>query len=323
MKHNLNMRVRNVCDSVKSYYGHYDAAQSVFAANLVNATIQELFRYEYPTTRWANGDLIDFRTDIDRGALTYQYGQVGSVGSGEPGAEGIVAHNATDIPEVDLNGEFPVGRIHTLACSFSFSEQDLDSARLQGMFDLAAEKARAAKEKHDRDLNALIAFGSASHALEGITNGTGITVLPATTGNWATATALQITNDFAAAYDLMVASTGGVEEPDTAVLAPSIHARLMGLQNSVASDVSVLTYLSEQYGIKFEKEASMSLADGEGGNAMLLYRRDRTKVSAVMPLYLEPTPPQFLGLVTKVVLRSRFGGVMIPRPLSILRLDGI
>jgi hypothetical protein len=319
----LNQRIKNVCDSVGEYFGRMDAGEGVFARNLVTATIQELYKFEYPSTRWANGELIDWQTGIDAGAKEFGYLQAGSVGGGEPGASGIVADNATDIPEVDVNGDYHLGRVHTVACSFSYSYQDLESARLQGLFDMAQLKAQSAKEKHDRDLNALMAFGSAPHGLEGITNATGITVLPATTGNWATATALQINTDFSTAFDLIVAQSGGVEEPTHAVLSPGIFSRLKGLQNSGASDVSVMSYIEDSYGIKFEKENTMATADASGGNAMLLYRKDRSRVAAVMPRYLTPVPVQFHGLSMKVVMWSRFAGIMVPRPLSILRLDGI
>jgi hypothetical protein len=42
-----------------------------------------------------------------------------------------------------------------------------------------------------------------------------------------------------------------------------------------------------------------------------------------MPMVLRPMAPEQHGLTFKVVLESRFGGVMTPRPLSALRLDGV
>ena len=67
----------------------------------------------------------------------------------------------------------------------------------------------------------------------------------------------------------------------------------------------------------------MGTAATGGGPAVMIYDRDPRKARAVMPMVLKPMAPEQHGLTFKVVLESRFGGVMTPRPLSALRLDGV
>ena len=321
---NLTDKYKMIAEDAASMFGRFDAGEGVFARNLVTATIQELFRFEYPETKWASGEMIDWVQGASDGASEIGYLQTGSVGGGEPGASAIVSHYATDIPEVDLNGDYHLTRVHTVACSFSYSTQEVRAARFQNLFDIAQEKARSAKEKHDRDINALIAFGSSAHGLEGVTNGTGISVLPAITGNWATATPDQIRADFAEAYQSMIDATGGVEKPNMAVVSPGILARLRSLLNSAnASNISLKDYLEAAYEVTFHAEQTMTQAGPGSSNAMLLYRKDPQRVRVAMPLFLSPLPIQPVGLAFKCPMESRFGGVILPRPLSILRLDGI
>lgn len=309
-------------DSVGRSFNKDDA---FYAQDLVNSTLSRIFELEYPELGWLNGGLLDMSQEVDPGAASYSYLEMGGAGQA-----GLVAPNATDIPSVDLQGNQNIGAIATVACSFQYSTQDVRQAALQGRqggfsFSIAERKARAAREAHDRKINALLATGDGGAGLRGITNHPGIFVLGATTGTWSTATAVQIAADFDAAYALMVGDTNGVETPDTCVVSPLVLARLKGLTWDAgnSSNISVMAYLETAYDVKFFKDATMAVASAASGNAMLMYRKGMDKAFGVMPLMLEVLPPEREGLVFKVVLESRFGGVAVPKPQSVLRLDGI
>jgi len=310
-----------ICDSVKTlpmFRG--DANNAIYARHLVQETLSELFRQEYTQTKWASGELLPISTSVDEGAREYSYFDLGQVGEAK-----IVADNATDIPTATLTGDLTVQKVHTVATSFYYSTQDVRQARLQGLFDIASEKAASAREAHDQQINELIRSGDGAAGLEGFTNHSGIIVQPAVTGGWLTATAAQIVADFSTAAAFIRTNSNGVENPNTAVFPVDIWTRISTLQNSVASDITVLQYLKMAWPeiTNWTWEDGMKTAGAGNTPAVMIYDRDARKARAVMPMVLRPMAPEQHGLVFKVVLESRFGGVMTPRPLSALRLDGV
>jgi hypothetical protein len=193
------------------------------------------------------------------------------------------------------------------------------------MFDLPAEKAAAAREVHDQEINDLIRVGNAAAGFDGFTNHTGIIVQTAVTGGWLSATALQIVTDFSTAAAFVRSNSNGVENPTAAVFPIDIWTHISTLQNSTASDLTVLDYLKKAWPEISTWTWDDGMKDaGPGGNpAVMIYDRNPRKARAVMPMVLRPMAPEQHGLTFKVVLESRFGGVMTPRPLSALRLDGV
>jgi hypothetical protein len=298
-----------------------DDAQSAYAQHLVTATLQELFRFQYRQTPWASGELISISSNMDAGAASVAWMSLGDVGGAD-----LVADNATELPTADLQGSLNINKAHTISTSIVYSTQELRQSNMQAMFDLANEKARSARQAHDRKLDELIRLGSSAHSILGVTNAPGSWHVTATTGNWGTsATAVQIVADFIEAYSTMFDGTGGVEEPDTCVMASSVYVRLATLQNSVASDKPVLGYLKEAFPniTLWKSDAGLNAAGNDGGPAMMLYSRDSSKLKALMPLMFSPLPLQQEGLVFKMAFESRFAGIATPRPKSILKLSNI
>ena len=85
--------IKSICDSVKRlpmFIG--DANNAVFARNLVQETLKELFRQEYTATKWASGELMPINTSVNEGAREFSYLELGQAGEA-----GIVADNAHDI----------------------------------------------------------------------------------------------------------------------------------------------------------------------------------------------------------------------------------
>lgn len=310
-----------ICDSVSRlpmFIG--DANNAVFARHLVQETLKELFRQEYAKTKWASGELMPINTSVNEGVREYSYMELGQAGEAD-----IVADNATDIPSSTITGDLTVHKVHTVACTFEYSTQDVRSAKLQGMFDITQEKAAAAREAHDQKINTLIRVGSPSAGLEGFTNHTGIIVQPAVVGTWLSATAAQIVSDFSTAASFIVTNSLDVEAPTAAVFPVDIFTRISTLQNSTASDITVLDFLKKAWPeiVIWTSDSGMATAGAGGTRAVMIYDRNPRKSRAVMPMVLRPMAPEQHGLTFKVVLESRFGGVMTPRPLATLRLDGV
>ncbi len=297
-----------------------DQQLGIYAQQLVIATFRELFRFEFPETKWMNGGLIPMSTSLNEGAAEYSYVEVEHTGRAE-----IVADCATDIPFADLQGRNNLRKIKTIAVGVKYSRQDIRTARMQGLFEIAAEKAASAREAMDRTLDDLIRTGDEVAGLDGIVTGPGIIVQNAITGNWQTATAAQIVADVTAAINSVINQSDGVEIPNTVVMDVASYTRLSTLQNSVASDITVLQYLQRSFPMiqRWDWEPGMRAVSPTGGPAMLVYRNDPSRVRAVFPMMMQAVPPQERALSFVLNFETRFGGVMIPKPRSILRLDGI
>ena len=216
-------------------------------------------------------------------------------------------------------------KIKTIACAFRYSTQEVRSARLQGRFDIASEKARGAREAYDTELNDLLRVGAPAFNLPGFTNVPGMLVVNAATGNWQAATAVQIVADFTAAANQLPALSSGIEMPNSAVFDVATWTRISTLQNSAASDITVLQFLQKAFPMiaTWTWDPGMSTAAQAGGPAVLIYKKDPTRARGVIPMALRALPPEQDGLIFKVTLESRFGGVMAPKPRGALRLDGV
>lgn len=298
-----------------------DENSSVYARHLVTATLQELFRFEYRKTKWASGELISIGTNVNEGAREVSWQMLGDVGTA-----GIVADDANDVPEADIQGTLNLQKVHTIATSIRYSTQDIRQSRMQGLFDIATEKARAAREAHDRQLDTLIRNGDASKGIEGIINASGSHHVTATTGNWdTTATPAQIEADFLVAWSAIFNGSNGVEEPDTVVMASQVWGRVNTLQNSVASDATVLEFLKKSYPNidLWTYDAALNTAGDDGGPCVMVYSRDRSRVRAIMPMTLRPLPLEQHGLVFRMVFESRYGGLAVPKPRSIAKITGV
>ncbi len=299
---------------------HGDKESGIFASQLVLATFNELFRHEFRATKWMNGGLIQLNTSINEGATSYSW-----VESIRNGRAGIVADNATDIPAAELTGENNVRGIKTVADYVTYSTQEVRSARFQNLFDMAAEKAAAAREAMDLELNDLIRSGSPVHGLDGVVDQPGIIIQNAITGNWQTATAAQIVEDVRTAINTIINESDGVEVPNVVLFDVASFTRIATLQNSTASDITVLQFLRQAFPMvsRWDWEPGLKDVSATGGPSMLVYNTDPRKMRAVFPMMMRALPPQQEGLVFKLTFETRFGGVMTQRPRSVLRLDGV
>jgi hypothetical protein len=103
------------------------------------------------------------------------------------------------------------------------------------------------------------------------------------------------------------------------VFPPAVWTRLSTLQNSIASDITVLEYLKRAFPhiTLWTFDASLP------STTAVIYNRDRSRIRVVMPLMLRPMPVEVRGLNFTMPFESRYGGVMAPRPRSRMLLTGI
>lgn len=318
----IKARAKKIRDVAACSRRLHDVELGIFAEQLVLQTMTEVFRHEYPELKWINGGLIPIDTSFDEGIDAWSYTELDQIGRAE-----IVSPNATDVPLVDLTGRNNIRGVVSVADGFTYSNQDLRTARTQGLWDLVSEKGAAARVGNDRRLNPLIAFGDAATGIRGVTNSPGIVVQTATNGGWQTQTGVNIVADVTTFLNSQINSTDGVLDSDTCVMDTASFTRISTLVHLPnASDRTVLSFLKEAFPMinRWDFEASMGIADAAGtGPAMLAYKNDPSRLKAIMPMPMTPLPAQAAGLSWKVLFETRWGGIKLPSPENVYRLDGI
>lgn len=301
---------------------HLDANEGIYVRQLVTSVLSEIFTLEYPDTRWASGELISIGPyGVNPGAREFGWREYGSNGEAS-----IVADNATDLPVADIEGDFQLQKIVNIATSIQYSLVDIDAMKMQGPQDIATMKAAAAREVHDRKLDQLITSGDPAQGITGVGFVPGSFHVNAPSGvSWDTATPAQILADLTAGYNASYNGTNGVEYADSVAVASSVWVRLSTLQNSIASDKTVLEFLKLAFpGIKTWRDDPKLNTLGDGGTrCAMIYRNDPTRLRAVMPKTLVPLPLVQDGMVFKQGFYSRYAGLAVPKPLSIVKLQGI
>ncbi len=302
-----------------------DAQSAIFAQHLVLATIPEVFRHEFEETKFVSGGLIPWDTSVPSGALQVGWNELSHTQGPD---DGIIADDAEDVPAVELKGGFHTNRAVTVAKAFKYSLQDVETAQMQGTWSLITEKSTAVREEHDRDINNLVRNGNNDGSIPGFYRHPGITVSPATTGDWPTATPDEIVDDFNELVTAQMEATLGRGTPDTALFSINSWRRINTLQRSTASDITVLDFLkaSNPFINRWDWENGLATAADAGSattRACIVYRNSPSVIRGVLPLRLVPLPPQERGLTIKVIMRSRYAGIIVPKPKEIARLDGI
>ena len=321
-------RKRLSLDKVASYAADMqflrgDTQLGPFAARLVRATLKEFFRQTFEELKWVNG-LIPLDSSAPRGALSVDWFDRGQV---EPDGNGIVSDDGDDIGFSDITLDVENNRAATVGAGFQYTIQEMEMAQLQGMFSIVQEKAIAAREHMDRSIDRLIRDGTSS-LYPSVYRFPGITVFPAITGSWLTATSEEIKADFDRAVSLMRTGTNGVEMPDTALFPLPIWERIRTLQNSVDDRTKVLRVLMDTHPFirRWDWDIGASGKADVGSttpNSVLIYRNRPDKLRALWPGQLDIRPPQEKNLAFRVLMRRRYAGLAIPRRKSILRLDGV
>ena len=311
-----------VLDDLHSHHRfRRDSQNGILARQLVLATLRELFRHEHTATKWVDDGLIDISTGINAGANEYSYQEVESVGEAE-----FVADDATDIPQATIQGQNNIHEIKTMAIGISYSRQDMRAASMQGLYDVVTEKVMAAREGHNRRMNRAIRVGVPGTSLEGVVNRQGIIVANAINGNWQAATFQQIEEDVNAAINAIINQSDGVEVPNTVLFDVATWSLLNTKPRGPGDNtLTIMDFLRRAHPeiTRWDWEPGLKGVSATGGASMLVYRNDSSRLRAQAPLIMAPTPPEVRGFSFMLNFETRYGGVMCPRPRSILRLDGI
>lgn len=300
---------------------HFDDSSSVFVRNLVQQTLVKLYERKFKGAHWLNDKLVPISSEVSPGASEYGYQEIGELGEAD-----IISEAATDFPVADVEGDYTLHRVHPVGTSFRYTNQDVRKAQLQGTFDIVPRKSMAARKVWDKKIDDLIVTGSKKHGFDGITNAKNIRVDVLTTGGWATATGAQVAADLSAVYGAIEDETDQALLPDTLVIPIAIMRRLKTVPyDATAPMISILKYLQESFPeiTRWAANSKLSTAAEDGTDAGMLYSNDPDSLVVQIPMPLRPLAPEVRGSTFIVNLESRYGGLMVPQPRGISRLDNL
>lgn len=309
---------RYVQDAAHRIVGRGDDNQGLYVQSLLTHTLNQVFQYKYRKTPFANGDLITIDTSADPGS-----DRVGWMMLGAAGKFATVADNGDDMPQIDLKGGYTSNKACTVAGFIEYTEQDLQAAAMQKLFNVATEKGTAARRAYDLTLDKYIAVENAEGDLPGLCKLPGRADVPVAAA-WSTLTPVEICDAFAEIYGLVYDGTEGTIEPDTVVMPTSLRA-LFKRQNSVAANTSIEGFLMETYPeiTKWIYNSVMNTAGRDGATCLLMYNREVESCGALVPEFMRPLQPQPHNLCWRIPFKSRYAGLRANYPGSVTTLYGV
>jgi hypothetical protein len=298
-----------------SLFRNAGGSSSIFVEDLVRETIAALLVHQYAATKFASGELITIQGGGNRGALSFGWNELDRTGL-DP-SSGLVSEQSDKIQSIDLTGKQRVQGIATVARAFDWTILDLDTAAMQGAFELVGMKARMTREQLDQDFDSYIAEGVTGvwpsfYDYPGALKATPIT------GTWSGATLANIIKDILHALDVYRQSNGGLFMPDTLVLASNlwkIVRQPYGNEGARMMLEVLRAAVPELTTITWERH----LADGTA----FFYRNSPDYVAAKRPVAFEFLPPEVSAMKFRVICRNRFAGVYSMRPESMLKMAGL
>jgi len=268
-------------------------------------------------------ELIPVDSTTAPGARTVTYEQYDSTGIAK-----IISNYADDLPTADVKGKEFHSTIKSIGNSYVYSKDDIRAAQFAGK-PLNQRKANAAVEAHRQLMNKLAFFGDAEYGIQGLLTNANIPNAPvvagaATTLTWATKTPDEILKDLNSAVSDMLDLTKGVEVPNTIVMPIAQYNHIATTARSANSDTTILQFFKgNNPGIEVMWATELKGAFSGGTDGFIVYNRNPDKLFMEIPMMVTMSPAQEKSLSYIVPVESKFGGVIIPYPLSLSIRRGI
>jgi hypothetical protein len=244
----------------------------------------------------------------------------------------LIRDYSDDLPRVDVLGtEFINNPVVGLGASYGYNVQEIRASQMAGGKPLDLRRAAAAQESILRLEDDLAFFGDTRAKLIGFFNAPNSTsvVLPNDGAGasilWSTKTADQILRDLNLIVNTIVESTKEVEIPDTLLLPTALFNIISTKRIGIDSTMTVLKFFlgSNPYIKDIDSLVKLTGAGSGATNRAIAFRRDAMKITMEVPLDVTSHEPEKSGLEYEVAMESRFGGVLIYKPLSVAYADGI
>ena len=300
-----------------------DAAGDIFFARQLEYIQTKIYEFQYPALK--SYQLIPVSYDAPPGAEYITATQFQAVGRAR-----IIQSYADDLPEAGLIGTQLTNPVQGIGTSYRYSYQEIRAAQLNNL-PLSLKLAEAARRANDQLVDNLAFYGNPAVGMTGLFNNPNVPTqtVPAdgTGGNteWSTKTPDQILRDMNLIVNQIVVQSNDVEMPDTLLLPLEQYTYIASTPRSPNSDTTILNYFLMNNPFITRVEALPKLdGQGTGGvDIMIAYEKNPNKLEMIIPLPFTQHAPQERNLEFVIPCESRFGGVSIYYPLSIIIGEGI
>jgi hypothetical protein len=272
-------------------------------------------------------ELVPMQSGIDEWIGSWGYKTVSEVGMAK-----FIADYADDLP--------PVGRflnvksigIKTIGCSYSYSEVELMQYLMNGT-NVSRDDATSARYFIDKKVDEVILVGDSEPGVTGLFNNENVTTVEVAANAAGTSTKIkdksldEIVATIQAMIDGAYALNKGAIVLDTIVLPHSAFAYIATKRVSDNDGTSILDYLKKVFAAEgivewVENRMLDTLGTGSSGRAVL-YKKNPTILSYVLPIPFRQNEPQAHALHYKVPCYARVGGTVIKNLKGIVYADGV
>lgn len=238
--------------------------------------------------------------------------------------------NADDIPRAGTERTKFETSVFTAAIGYGYGLEEISQASMLGI-PLQADDAAAARRAYEEMVDGVALRGDAKKGFQGLINYSGVTAVTAPTGNWPSATAMQIVADVNAVLMPTYAGTQYTSIANTLLLP---FEKLQILAQTVLPNTTeiLLSFIKRQnvYTQTTGRELTIRgvnglMTAGAGSTARAVaYVKD----PSVLKMHI-PMPHRFLPVYQSGPIRwdvpgiFRLGGLDIRKPQSVRYLDGI
>lgn len=300
-----------------------DAAGDIFFARQLEYVQAKIYEFEYPA--YKAYQYIPINYNVPAGAEF-----VTATGFQSVGRARIIESYADDLPEAGVLGTQLTNPVQSIGTSYRYSHQEIRAAQFANI-SLSLRLAEAARRANDQLVNNLAIAGNPQIGMYGLVNNPNVptVTVPAdgTGGNteWEFKTSEQILRDLNLVVNQIVVNSNGVEQPDTLLLPLDQYTLIASTPRSINSDTTILQYflMNNPFITTVDWLAQLSGAGEGGSDVMIAYERNENKLAMQIPMPFTQYPPQERNLEFVIPCESRYGGVTIYYPLSVIIGEGI
>ncbi len=270
-------------------------------------------------------DFVPVSNQAPAGATSVNYRQFDRSGKAK-----VIAHNAKDIPRVDiLAKEFP-RPVREVGASYGFTLKEVRAAAMAGA-DLDARKASACRRAIEEILDEVASIGAAEFGIaSGFVNDADVNIETLAGGDdWQTLVAANNNRRIVAivseAYQRIKNRTKGVEAPNTLLLPTAEHALIATTPFGDNSDKTIMDFMMANMGFLDSIEAweRLDTAGAGGVTRAVMYTRSPDVLTQEIPAEFEQLAPQEQGLETVINCVASTAGTQIYYPEGVEYIDGV
>lgn len=301
----------------------YDAQSLAITARQLEHVMAEVYEEEFPDLRMANGDVIPIDTSVPEGAETFTYYLYSAIGV----ARFSSAYSSRTSPRASITGAKVSGNVENMEGSFGYTARDLRNAAFANL-PLDAMLAVAERRAHMELLNKTGMWGREDMGLPGWANHPNISIVEPITGDWTTATVDQIIADVNALVTNAEVISFGLRKTN-AVELPRQREILLRTRRLGAGDggMTIMDFLTKAHpGVSFKVLNELDPANSDGNlddMTAIAHTVDKRLASLIVPMPYRQYPVQQHGLNFEVPTESSTGGVKMPEPMIVTRMEGI